>query len=139
VFVDDWNEAAMPQMERWLKREKPDVIITPAADPVLAPLTRAGWRVPADLGLALLACPRPGDAASGIYQNGRLIGALAVDALIDLVERHEFGLPAQSTTLMVEGCWKRRAHAAAGRGGGGGPVTPAPRGAGRRGRYQQRA
>lgn len=103
LYLENWDDPA--PLLAWLHRTRPDVIITPAADPVLAPLTRAGWRVPADIGLALLACPGPGDAASGIYQNGRLIGALAVDALIDLVERHEFGLPEQATTLMVEGRW----------------------------------
>ena len=55
--------------------------------------------------LALLACPAPGDPCSGVYQNGRMIGALAVDTLISLVERHERGLPEQATTLMVEGQW----------------------------------
>ncbi len=103
LYVEEWEEPA--PLLHWLERERPDVIITPAADVVLRPLTRAGWRVPEDIGLALLACPRPGDAASGVYQNGRLIGALAVDTLIALVERHEYGLPAQATTLMVEGCW----------------------------------
>ena len=71
----------------------------------MGPLRRAGLRVPADIGLALLACPQPGDACSGVYQNGSRIGALAVDTLIGLVERHESGLPEQATTLMVEGQW----------------------------------
>ncbi len=102
-YVEDWaNPAALLA---WLKREKPDVIITPAADAIMGPLQRAGLRVPDDLGLALLACPAPGDACSGVYQNGRMIGALAVDTLVSMVERNERGLPAQATTLMVEGQW----------------------------------
>ena len=55
--------------------------------------------------MALLACPRMGDRFSGVYQNGALIGALAIDTLTAMVERHERGLPAQATTLMVEGQW----------------------------------
>lgn len=103
LYVEDWDQPA--PLLAWLRRERPDVIITPAAGVVLGPLKRAGLQVPDDIGLALLACPRPGDPVSGVYQNGRLIGALAVDTLINLVERHEYGLPAQATTLMVEGCW----------------------------------
>ena len=103
MYVDDWAKPA--PLVAWLQREKPDVIITPAADVVLGPLKRAGLRMPEDVGLALLACPRPGDACSGVYQNGRMIGAYAVDALVSMVERHERGLPAQATTLMVEGQW----------------------------------
>lgn len=103
LYVDDW--ADVPRILGWLKREKLDVIITPAADAIADTLAAAGWRVPGDVGLALLACPEPGSAHSGVYQNGRLIGALAVDTLISLVERHERGLPEQATTLMVEGQW----------------------------------
>jgi DNA-binding LacI/PurR family transcriptional regulator len=103
LYVDDWNDR--PAIERWLKREKPDVIITPSAEALAATVERAGWKIPRDIGLALLACPSPGDASSGIYQNGGLIGALAIDTLIGMVERHERGLPEQATTLMIEGSW----------------------------------
>ena len=103
MYVDDWNQPA--PLLAWLKREKPDVIITPAADAIMGTLNRAGLHVPADIGLALLACPKLGDECSGIYQNGRLIGAYAIDALISMVERNDRGLPAQATTLMVEGQW----------------------------------
>ncbi len=103
LYVDDWQD--VPGILTWLKREKPDVLITPAADVLRGMLEGAGWRIPKDLGLALLACPQLGDDCSGVYQNGRMIGALAVDTLISMVERHERGLPEQATTLMVEGQW----------------------------------
>lgn len=103
LYVDDWQDSA--RILAWLAREKPDVLITPAADALVPALERAGIRVPQDLGMALLACPRMGDTCSGVYQNGRMIGALAIDTLISLVERHERGLPEQATTLMVEGQW----------------------------------
>jgi DNA-binding LacI/PurR family transcriptional regulator len=103
---------------RWLKREKPDVIVTPSMDTVpdmIGVIQRGGWRIPEDIGLAVLACPAIGAPVSGIYQNGRMVGALAVDTLISLIERHEHGLPAQATTLMVEGQWNEgktlRSHA----------------------------
>lgn len=107
LYVDDWADEA--PIVRWLKREQPDAIITPAADVLLPILKRAGRRVPEDIGLALLACPGLGDRCSGVFQNGRMIGALAVDTLISLVERNERGLPAQATTLMVEGQWNEGA------------------------------
>jgi DNA-binding LacI/PurR family transcriptional regulator len=103
LYIEDWEKPA--PLLAWLKRERPDVIITPAADVILRPLRQAGLRVPDDIGLALLACPQPGDACSGVYQNGHRIGALAVDTLIGMMERHESGLPEQATTLMVEGQW----------------------------------
>jgi DNA-binding LacI/PurR family transcriptional regulator len=103
LFIDT-PEDTKP-IVRWLKREQPDVIITPAGDVLPAVLARLGWRIPEDIGFAVLACPDLGDPCSGVYQNGRMIGALAVDTLISMVERHEHGLPQQATALMVEGQW----------------------------------
>lgn len=103
LYVDDWLDA--PRILGWLKKQKPDVIITPSAEPLVSTLTAAGCRIPADLGLALLACPRLGDACSGVFQNGRMIGSLAIDVLTSLVERNERGLPEQGNTVMLEGNW----------------------------------
>ncbi|MBC7369076.1 MAG: hypothetical protein H7343_20080 [Undibacterium sp.] len=101
--MDDMDDETA--IMRWLQREKPDVLISPGGEQLPALLKRRGWRVPEDIGLAWLACTRPGHACSGVCQNGELIGATAVDTLINLVERNERGLPAQATTLMVEGLW----------------------------------
>jgi DNA-binding LacI/PurR family transcriptional regulator len=102
LYVEDWEEKLVL---RWLKREKPDVIVSPGGPALLGILKRAGWQMPRDIGFVGLACAGPDDPCGGIYQNGRLIGALAVDTLISMVERHERGLPEQATTLMVEGQW----------------------------------
>ncbi len=103
---------------RWIRREKPDVIVTPTLEPVRRTLAAAGLRVPEDVGVALLSCPEPGDEGTGIFQNGRLVGALAVDTLISMVERHERGLPDQATTVMVEGQWNEGRTLRAAAGGG---------------------
>ncbi|MBI5770002.1 MAG: LacI family DNA-binding transcriptional regulator [Verrucomicrobia bacterium] len=103
LYVDDWDDAST--ITRWMRREKPDVIISPNAPGLQVLLARAGWKIPRDLGLAWLSCTGPGDSLSGIWQNGRGIGALAVDTLISLLERNEHGLPAQATTFMLEGQW----------------------------------
>jgi len=105
-YADDLSDPSA--VIRWVKREKPDVLIAPSSDvlPNLPEvLRRHGWRIPEDLGFAVLACPEIGSPFSGVYQNGKMIGALAIDTLTSLVERHERGLPEQATTLMVEGQW----------------------------------
>jgi DNA-binding LacI/PurR family transcriptional regulator len=105
LFVDDWNDAAAPRVARWLKQEKPDVVINLGGAPLRDLIIGAGRRIPEDIGFAWLACPKLGDPLSGVWQNGRLTGAMAVDALISMVERNERGLPEQATTIMLEGQW----------------------------------
>lgn len=103
LFVDDMDDETA--ILRWLKREKPDVIISPGGEQLFELLTRRGWQMPRDIGLAWLACTRLGHRCSGVYQNAELVGATAVDTLISLMERYERGLPAQATTMMIEGIW----------------------------------
>lgn len=94
-----------PRLLRWLEKEKPDVLISADAGALRAVLAARGWKIPGELGLASLACAAADHAISGVWQNGLLIGATAIDALVSLVEQHEHGLPAQATALMVQGAW----------------------------------
>src|SRR5882757_6416513 len=54
LYVEDVEDEAA--VLRWLKREKPDVIISPDCGVLHPLLTKAGWRMPKDVGLAWLAC-----------------------------------------------------------------------------------
>lgn len=103
LLLDTWDD--VEPLAAWLKREKPDVLISPSADVLQPHLKRLGRRVPQDLGLASLACPQQDHALSGIWQNGALIGATGMDTLISMLERNERGLPPQAHTVMVEGIW----------------------------------
>lgn len=103
LYVENWTMAR--PVAAWLRRERPEVIITSDGPALHTLLRREGWRVPAELGLIWLGCPRLGEALSGIWQNGPRIGALAIDALVGLIERHEHGLSEQAPTLMLEGVW----------------------------------
>jgi DNA-binding LacI/PurR family transcriptional regulator len=103
--LDTWENALGESLKRWIEHERPDVILTPNANALLPHLTRLGLRAPDDIGLVSLACAGPDDRISGIYQNGELIGATAIDVLINRVEQHELGLPEQANSLMIEGVW----------------------------------
>ncbi|WP_438480504.1 LacI family DNA-binding transcriptional regulator [Oleiharenicola lentus] len=103
LLLENWE--SLEPVEGWLKRHTPDVLITPSGEAVLAHVKKLGCRVPRDLGVATLACSQQNGAVSGIWQNGALIGATAVDTLISMLERHERGLPEQAQTFMIEGVW----------------------------------
>jgi LacI family transcriptional regulator len=103
LLLNDWDD--LTPLKAWLKRTKPDVIVSPSADVLQSHLKNTGWRIPQDVGLASLACPKQDHVCSGIWQNGALIGATGMDTLISMLERNERGLPVQAHTVMVEGLW----------------------------------
>lgn len=107
-LIEDQEDLARFPRRRfmtWLAREKPDVIVTMATDLVERVLVDEGLHIPEDIGLAALSCPEAGHRLSGVYQNGRFIGATAIDLLVGMIERRETGLPEQAIATMVEGVW----------------------------------
>jgi LacI family transcriptional regulator len=103
LVLEDWEH--LEPVAAWLKREEPDVIVSPASEVLLEHLNKLGLRAPRDIGLASLACPEMNHVCSGIWQNGRLLGATAIDNIIGMLEYHERGLPEQTRVMMVEGVW----------------------------------
>lgn len=97
--------ADLSPLDAWLAKHRPDLLITPEPEPLLARLKALGWSVPADIGVASLACPQLGHRISGIWQNGALLGATAVDLIISLLEQNERGPASQAKVVMVEGLW----------------------------------
>ena len=92
-------------MERWLERERPDVVIGPVLGRLEEYIRATGSRVPADLGLVGLLVPTAGDRLSGVLQDGEVIGAVAIDQLIAAVERNETGVPENPITHTTLGRW----------------------------------
>ena len=93
------------EVSRWIKRHRPDVVIALLTEEHLRQLADRGIRVPADVGVVSLSVHEPGGRLSGILQNAALMGAVAADKLIDLVERNETGVPKDPVTLTIEGRW----------------------------------
>ncbi|MBX3739333.1 MAG: LacI family DNA-binding transcriptional regulator [Candidatus Didemnitutus sp.] len=93
------------EVRRWVRREKPDVMISLLQEDQMQQLAARGLRMPEELGLVSLSVHDPESRISGIHQNARLIGRVAVDKLIDLVERNESGVPEDPITLTIEGKW----------------------------------
>ncbi len=103
LLLDDWDDERA--IRRWLRKERPDAVLTPGTEYIHPFLLREGWRIPGEIGLVSLSCPEADHRISGIFQNGRLMGASAVDLIIGQIERHERGLPAQAKAMMIEGAW----------------------------------
>jgi DNA-binding LacI/PurR family transcriptional regulator len=90
-------------LSAWLKKNKPDAILTEYPDlPLL--LEKQGLRVPDDVGLAttsVLDCP----IDAGIYQNSEEIGRVGVLVLASLIHDNDHGIPSIHRQILIEGSW----------------------------------
>lgn len=103
-FIERPNmEAHQTNFTAWLKKEKPDAILTEVG--CLAQMIAvAGYRVPEDIGLATTTLlDTPIDA--GIDQNPKEIGRTAMLAVISLINDNDCGIPQICRDLLVEGRW----------------------------------
>ena len=90
-------------VEAWLKREKPDAILSDQAK-IMPVLTKAGIRVPEELGLVALSfvncC-----ANACIDQRGMEIGRTAILELVTLIRNHEQGIPPIAKEILIKSIW----------------------------------
>jgi LacI family transcriptional regulator len=91
-------------MRAWLKSANPDAVITshPALQRLLGQL---GVRVPEDLSVAATSV-LDGNFDSGIDQNCREIGRVAMRTLAGLIQQNERGIPRHFRRVLVEGTWQ---------------------------------
>jgi len=88
--------------ERWLKRERPDAILTDS--PIADWVREAGYRIPEDIGLASTSVLGT-ETDAGIYQNPTEIGRVAVLVLATLIHDNDRGIPPIFRQILVEGRW----------------------------------
>jgi LacI family transcriptional regulator len=92
---------------RWFRRARPDAIITSAswAHQVIAWLAADGLQVPRDVGVAVASIPYGDRSISGIDENVRAVGAMAVSTVVGMIHRNETGIPATPWRILAEGTW----------------------------------
>jgi DNA-binding LacI/PurR family transcriptional regulator len=98
---EDWNEATFAT---WFKQHRPDVIISQQEE-ILNWLKNLGRKVPGDVGFAHLNAPDAAGTFGGIHQNGVVVGSVAVDFLVGMINRNERGIPELAHSILVEGTW----------------------------------
>lgn len=111
---NEWN---FHTVKAWYERYRPEVIIGPFGTSIGNWLESTGVQIPDDLQLISTACPRMGHRVTGIFENGKSIGAKAVQMVISMIEHTEKGIPQNPSMVSLEGVWnpgstvKRPAHA----------------------------
>ncbi len=97
----------VPKYEResllsWIKEVRPEVVLGES-------LKVRDWMRDAQVSIEFVHLqwtPESGDCA-GVDQNFNLVGAAAVEALVDMLYRNERNVPASPKTIMIEGTWRK--------------------------------
>jgi LacI family transcriptional regulator len=88
----------------WLKKHQPDAIV--GMGPLVHDWSKnLGLCVPRDLGIANLDVLSRESGWSGIDGNHQIVGAAAVDLVVEQLQRNELGIPATPRTIFIEGIW----------------------------------
>ncbi len=104
--VETWDTELVG---RWLDQHRPDVLMM-HQDPRFvveldAFLQHRRIRVPRDLGYLVLDRIADRERISGVCQNPRLTGAIAIEMLISRLYLQDFGPPAMPKVELVPGTW----------------------------------
>lgn len=91
--------------ERWLRRERPDVIFTLYND-IKQWIERLGMSVPQDIGLIQLEWRKTEPGWAGMRQHNDLTGEAAVDTLVGMIHRGETGAQAEPRALLIAPSWQ---------------------------------
>lgn len=95
--------ASQPALLRWLKKEKPDAVLTVLKE-LPKMLDECGCRAPDDIGLAALSvADLPIDA--GIDQNALEIGRVSALTLTSLIHDQDRGIPKNCRQILIPGAW----------------------------------
>lgn len=89
---------------RWMDRHRPDAVV--CHDPrVLALLKENGYRIPEDVAYLTQSIGDYPAEVSGVYENPLESGIAAVDFLVPMIHRAEWGIPKIPQRLLSEGTW----------------------------------
>lgn len=92
-------------LSEWLTRHRPEVIATPSPHRVLRRLREGGRRVPEDISLASAAMNDDVRFFAGITEHPEVVGAAAVDCVVELLHKDERGVPEVPRRLTIAGSW----------------------------------
>jgi LacI family transcriptional regulator len=99
------TDVSFPQrFTKWFETHRPDVVVSQDHN-CIEYLGRLRLRVPDDVGFAHLSLTDTDTGLAGINQNGRIVGASAIDLIDGQLRRNERGLSTTPKTVLIQGRW----------------------------------
>lgn len=102
LLLDKWDAR---KLRSWLRKNKLEAVVSNWKQPYDLML-EMGYRVPEDIGFACLDCMPADEQFAGIHQLRDKIAALAVDLVVEQLEKHSLGLPDDPKSVFVNGIWR---------------------------------
>jgi len=100
LLPTEWGK---PELIKWYRRQKPDVIVS-VLDDVVGWLREVGIGVPDKVSFASVCLLK--NEGAGIYQHFEAIGSAAVDLLVSQLHTNRRGLPEHPQTNLILGSWR---------------------------------
>ncbi|EIP98047.1 transcriptional regulator [Opitutaceae bacterium TAV1] len=103
VAPDDEHGEAVNEAElmRWYRRQQPDAVIS--FKPTWQCLVRNGVKIPKECGFVRIDEPDPDMAC--VDEHRPAVGAAAFDLVVEQLNNHQFGLPSEPKTVLIECSW----------------------------------
>ncbi|MFA5687932.1 MAG: LacI family DNA-binding transcriptional regulator [Kiritimatiellales bacterium] len=89
----------------WVKKYKPDVIVTSSGAEYIELLEKGGFRVPEDIGYLGLDVLPDTMHLSGLYQSRETTYKVIVDLIHGMLMRNELGIPEQPMCIQIPSSW----------------------------------
>lgn len=107
--IEPWVDGA-PDFEgfkQWYLKQRPEVIICVHPPIVISWLQQLGVGVPENVSVVAIGTADSAESVSGIAENTHACGKLAIEMLIDRIQRGEFGTYDEPCHISVKGQWSR--------------------------------
>jgi LacI family transcriptional regulator len=99
VLMPETSDDIPGELPAWYAKEKPDVLIMSELNPVTY------YGLPPKVGVVSLSLEEPIGQITGIFQDNRRMGAIAIEHLVARLERCEFGPDDRGRLHLVAGQW----------------------------------
>ena len=99
LLMPETGDSIIDELPAWYTREKPEVIIMSELNP------NTYYGIPPKIGLVSLSLEEPIGTITGIFQDNRRMGGIAIEHLVARLERCEFGPDDRGRLHLVAGQW----------------------------------
>lgn len=93
------------KVARWLEREKPDCVMTLGPEH-LSIIKQLGYSVPRDIGVSTYGWVKDNPEIAGVDERWEALASTALEMILELMTRNEFGIPTYPRFALIEGVWK---------------------------------